>query len=456
VNTEKNIVIIGCGASGGTAAQFARKTDRKTSITIFEKNGYSQYSKCGLPYAISGIIPQLDNLIEFNEEWFKKQNINLLLNTIVEKIDIKNRIVTAKKANTAIEKSYDSIIICTGAKPFIPPVKNINVEGVYVLRSIDDAKKIKSFIKKGKNAVIIGAGLIGLEMADNLYKMGMKITLIEAFPEILPNTIDKDMSEIIYRDITKKITVLTNHLLTNVESINGKISKTIMKNKITGNEEKIPADLMIIAAGTKPEVLLAEEIGCKIGNTGGIIVDEKCQTSIPNVYAVGDCTEYKDFVLGKPMLVGLGSIAVRQGITAGVNAAGGNHKLLKGFLQTSTSEFFDWEIASVGLPSKYLGDKNILSGKFNGSSLPEYFPGGKPITIKLLVDEKDGLILGAQAVGDKAAQRINTFAAAILGGINVETMRKLETAYAPPIAPTLDAVTLVCDIVSMKIERKNR
>jgi NADH oxidase (H2O2-forming) len=456
LNQEKNIVIIGCGAGGGTTAQFARKTNRKTNITIFEKESYSQYSKCGLPYAISEIIPRLNDLIEFNEEWFKKQNIDLMLNTHVEKIDIKNKIVTGKKENSVIKKPYDSLIICTGSKPFIPPIKNTDAEGVCVLRTINDAKKIKSFIKKGKNAVIIGAGFIGLEMADNLHKIGMKTTLVELLPDILPTIIDNDMSEIIYRDITKKIKVLTNHLLTSVESKNNKIHKIIMKNKITDEEEKIPADLLIIATGTKPEVSLAEEIGCKIGETGGILVDEKCQTSIPNVYAVGDCTEYKDFILGKPIPVGLGSIAVRQGITAGVNAAGGNYKLLKGFLQTATSEFFDWEIASVGLPYKYLEDKNIITGKFNGSSLPEYFPGGKPITIKLLVNEQNGMILGAQAVGDNAAQRINTFAAAILGGLNVEKLRKLETAYAPPIAPTLDVVTLVCDVVSMKINRKKR
>jgi len=153
LNQDKDIVIIGCGAAGGTAAQFARKTDRKSSITIFEKDKYPQYSKCGLPYAISGDIPKFNDLIEFSSEWFKNAHINLLLNTIVEKIDINKKIITAKKDNVTIDKSYDSLIIATGAKPFFPPIKNIYednklVDGVFVLRTISDAEKISSYISK--------------------------------------------------------------------------------------------------------------------------------------------------------------------------------------------------------------------------------------------------------------------------------------------------------------------
>ena len=146
---DKNIVIIGCGAAGGTAAQLARKTDRKSSITIFEKGRYSQYSKCGLPYAISGEIPSFSDLVEFNEEWFKKANIQLFLNATVERIDVKNKIVYAKKETETIEKPYSSLIIAPGAKPFIPPILNVELDGVYVVRTIDDAKNISTAVKKG-------------------------------------------------------------------------------------------------------------------------------------------------------------------------------------------------------------------------------------------------------------------------------------------------------------------
>ncbi|RLF35883.1 MAG: NAD(FAD)-dependent dehydrogenase [Thermoplasmata archaeon] len=461
MNQDRDIVIIGCGAGGGTSAQFARKTDRKSTITVFEKSRYSQYSKCGLPYAISGIIQDPMDLIEFSENWFKKANIDLLLNTTVEKIDVENQIVIGKKDNVTVKKSYGTLVIATGAQPSIPPIQNLFrndglVDGVFVVRTIDDVKNILPFVQKNKSATIIGAGFIGLEMADNLYKKGMKITVVEALPRILSKTFDEDMSKVIHEEIPDDVTVFTNCLATGIEDVNGKISKIHIKNNENGDAKTINTDLLIIATGVKPEVALAREAGCKIGETGGIIVNARCETNIENIYAVGDCTEYIDFVTKKPVPVGLGSIAVRQGIAAGVNAAGGEYELPRGVLQTSTSEFFNMEVAAVGAITDYIKNTSTLSGRFNGSSLPAYFPGGKPVIVKVIVDEKTSQILGAQAVGDKAAQRINTFACAILAELDVETLRKLETAYAPSVAPTLDAVTLVCDIVSKKLKHKNR
>ncbi len=456
MSKDKDIIIIGCGAAGGTAAQFARKTDRKSSITIFEKDKYPQYSKCGLPYAISGKISNFYDLIEFSTEWFKKSKIDLFLETTVEKIDIENKIVIAKKGNAIIEKTYCSLILATGARPLIPPIKNIKknntlIGNIFTLRTMDDARKISSSINKGKNATIIGAGLIGLEMADSLYKKGMNVTVIEALPYILPNTLDKDMSNIVFKDISSNVKIFTNHIATKIEDHADIISEVSIKNNETGEEKNIGTDLLVIAAGLKPNISLAKDAGCEIGQTGHISVNRKCETSLKNIYAIGDCTELYDFYTKKSVPIGLGSIAVRQGIASGINAAGGNYILPDGVLQTSTSEFFGLEIAAVGSSVKGLP---VVTGKFNGLSLPHYFPGGKPISIKVFVDEKTGKIIAAQAVGDRAAKRIDTFACAILGGMNVETFRKLETAYAPPIAPTLDAETLACDVVSIKLDRK--
>jgi NADH oxidase (H2O2-forming) len=455
LSQERKIVIIGCGAGGGTAAQFARKTDRKASVIIIEKDRYPQYSKCGLPYVISGIIPNFNDLIEFSEDWFKTAKIDLLLETTVEKIDTSKKIVIVKKGGNVIEKPYDSLIIATGAKPSIPPINNIKkgsnlIKGIFVLRTINDAKDISSSAKKGDNATIIGAGLIGLELAESLYKKKMKVTVVEALPSILANTLDKDMSKIVYDEILKQVNILTDHIATRIESNSGKITKVFIKDNKTGEEKYILTDLLVIATGLKPETALAKDADCKLNENGYIIVNNKCETSVKDVFAIGDCTEFKDFITKKSVPIGLGSIAVRQGISAGINAAGGNYTLLDGFLQTCTSEFFGMEIAAVGS-----SDENLITGKFNGLSLPHYFPGGKPIIIKVFAN-KDGKILGAQAVGDNAAQRINTLAAAILGGLDIETFRRLETAYAPPIAPTLDAITLACDIISAKLRKRQK
>lgn len=459
MNQDNDVVIIGCGAAGGTAAQFARKTDRKALITIFEKGEYPQYSKCGLPYAISGDVKNLDDLIEFSSDWFKNFHIDLLLNTTVEEIDVKNQIIIAKNNNNIIKKPYGYLIIATGAKPFIPPIQNIYennklIQGVFVLRTINDAKQISSFIQKGKNAVIIGAGFIGLEMADALYKKEMNITIIEALPWVLPNTFDEDMANIVYEALPENVNIYTDNIVTKIESKAGKIHKVFFKNNKTNEEKELVADLLIIATGCKPETTLAEKAGCKLGRHGHIIVNNKCETSIENIYAAGDCTQFKDFVTKKPVPIGLGSIAVRQGIAAGINAVGGNYELPDGVLQSCTSEFFKIEVAAVGPSFENLKQLSLVSGKFTGYSRAEYFPGGKKISIKVFADEKTGKIVAAQAIGDKAAKRINTFACAILNNMDIETFKKLETTYAPPVAPTLDVETLVCDIVSMKINRR--
>lgn len=459
MSEKKRIAIIGCGAAGGTAAQFSRKADRKADITVFEKGAYPQYSKCALPYTISEEIPKIKNLIEFSEEWFEKSKINLYLNTIVEHVDIKNKKVIARKNNEKIEKNFDSLIIATGAKPRIPPIKNLSeknkqINGIFTLRTIDDVKKIKTFVEEGEKATIVGAGLIGLEMADCFYKKNMEISVVEALPDILMNTLDQDMAKIVVDSIPHDIKIYKNHIASEVKTKNGDVNSVLIKNNETDEISEIDTDLLIISTGNKPEVEIAENIGCKIGETGGIMVDKKSQTSLENVYAVGDCTEYKDFVTKKPSLVGLGSIAVRQGIAAGMNSVGKEYFLPDGFIQTCTSKFFKIEIAAVGPNKKHLSELSTVQGKFNGSSLPSYFPGGKPITIKIFIDEKTGTIIAGQGVGDNAAQRINTIACAVLNKMDIEFFRKLETAYAPPIAPTLDTLTLASDIVSMKLSRK--
>lgn len=455
----KDIVIIGCGAGGGTSAQFARKTDRKANIKIFEKGLYPQFSKCGLPYVISGKIPEFEDLIEFSTEWFKKANIDLQVGTTVLDIDSNNKILKIRKNNMSFEKEYTSLVIATGADPYIPPIKNIQnkgalIDGVYVFRTIEDGEKIKSQIKKDKKVVIVGAGLIGLELADNLLSKEMDITVVEALGGILSNTLDEDMTKSVYDEITNDIKILINHIVVETVSENGRIKYIKIKNRINNEIKKLSADILIIAVGTKPVIDIAKKAGCRIGETGHIFVNERSETSVDDIYSVGDCTEYVDMITQKKIPVGLGSIVVRQGIAAGINAAGGSFSIPRGILQTRTTNIFGVEIAAVGPTAICLNEFSFVSGKYTGDSRPEYFPDGKPITIKVLANSENGRIIGAQAFGDKAAQRINTFACAILAGMDIETFRKLETAYAPPVAPILDAETLVCDIVSMKLSRR--
>jgi NADH oxidase (H2O2-forming) len=289
-------------------------------------------------------------------------------------------------------------------------------------------------------------------MADSLFKKGMKVCIVESLPNILPKTFDTDLSKLITEKINGYISIFTNFLANEIEYVDGKINRVYIKNNENSKIIEIKTDLLIIAAGTKPLIPNFCK-GLKIGKTGGIVVNNKCETSFKDVYAVGDCTEYKDFITKKSINVGLGSIVVRQGITAGVNASGGNKELPDGLLQTCTSKFFNIEVAAVGPSKEYLKEFVIINAKYNGSSLPNYFPGGKDITLKISVNKNTQEIISAQVIGDKAAQRINTIACAILNKMKIEQFGKLETAYSPPISPTLDATKLVCDILVMKINR---
>lgn len=458
-----DIVIIGCGAAGATAAQFAKKTDRKAQVTIFESSVFSQYSKCGIPYAISGEIPKIMDLIEFSSDWFQKARINLQLNTMVTGINTEKQFIIAEKNDgSIIKKQYSDLIIATGATPAIPPIKNLyngNTnqlrKNIFTVRTIPDAKHIVAAAQPGLHATIVGAGLIGLEMADSLFKRGLQVTIIEALPTILTNMLDEDMSNPILKKIRETIPI---HIHTFVKEIiideEENISSVIVKDNETQKQGEIKTDILIIAAGIHPNTDLAKQIGCTIGLTGGIQVDDHSSTTISSIYAVGDCTEYVEFVTATPLPIGLGSIAVRQGIAAGTNAAGGSYQLPNGFLQTATSEFFGIEIGSVGPSTQIRKDMETITAKHTSLTKPDYFPGGTPITLKTIIDAESGIIIGAQAVGENAAQRVNTYATAVLAKLHIDTFRKMETAYAPPIAPTLDVVTLAADIASSKWQRK--
>lgn len=326
---------------------------------------------------------------------------------------------------------------------------------IFNIRTLDDATAILHEIKHVKHATVVGAGLIGMEMADCLVEHKIQVAVVEALDQICP-MLDADIVSLLASSIKDYITIFTNHFATEAVFTNDTLKSLIIEQRETKKQQHIPTDLLIIATGTTPETTIAQKAGCKIGKTGGICVNESSLTSQPHIYAVGDCTEYVDFVTQKPVQVGLGSIAVRQGIAAGVNAAGGTYTLPKGFLQTFTSTFFNQEIAAVGPAFSTLKSSEMVNGKYQGSSLPEYFPGGKPILMKIAVALESGSILSAQAIGANAAQRINTYATAMLADMRIDQLKKLETAYAPPIAPTLDTVTLVADIADMKRQRKKK
>jgi NADH oxidase (H2O2-forming) len=459
------VVVVGGMAAGATAAQFARKTDRKAEITIVGKETQPIYSKCGLPYALSGRIPTFERLVEFDEQWFRQFHIDLRLGTEVTSIDHSARTLSTcdLRGGQSGVIPYDSLIIATGAHPWMPPIEGaytgpgVLKDGVHLIRTMVDAARLSGNAWRDSRAVIVGGGLIGMEFAEALTVRGVHVSIVELQHEILLASLDEDMAGTARQIIEKSRTpIYTGHVATR---INGerRAESVIIEDTATGQRKELPADIVLISTGTRANTDLAVKAGCALGITGQVKVNARCETSVSGIWAAGDCTEYVDLITGAPVAVGFATVAARQGRTAGMNAAGGSSELPEGILGTRVTEAFGMHIAGVGPTESQLRKAGIepVIGRFVGSTLPTYIPGGHELTVKVLAHPDNGRILGAQIVGtSRVHQRINAFAVAILSGMTLKQFSKLETAYAPPIAPTFDAITLACDVALMKMKRK--
>ncbi|MFO8132486.1 MAG: FAD-dependent oxidoreductase [Thermoplasmatota archaeon] len=424
------LVIVGCGAAGATAAQFARKQDRKADIVVLEKGSYPQYSKCALPWVVSGELAPEDT-IEFSREWFDRADIDLRLDTEVTDVDFES-----KAMHTADGKeAYDVLILATGAQPFSP----VEMAGnTFFLRTLDDAVAVKKQAIPGSSAVVIGAGLIGLEAAEALREQDVEVTIVEFLPNLLLNMLDDDMAAGVRQGVPDDIVFRFDTRVTSLTA-GDPMQVTVERD---GDEDTIKADFVLVATGNRPNVGLAEQLA----DDRAIQVDERCRTNIPDVYAVGDCTRYQD-VMGSDVVVGLGSTAVRQAVVAGRNAVGGD-ATMPPLLNARTTRLFDMEIAAVGPTSEGM-PFSPLTGKFPGSTLPDYMDGDR-LLVKVLADSH-GRLVGAQAIGPGATQHVNRFAVAIQHGLTLEQFADVETAYAPLVAPVFDASTVACNIARRRI-----
>jgi NADPH-dependent 2,4-dienoyl-CoA reductase/sulfur reductase-like enzyme len=460
------IVIVGSGAAGATAAQFARKSNREAEIVLLSRETYGEYSKCGMPYALSGVVDSFEKLIEYPPAWFQRMGIEIRPGSSVRGIDAPARSLTVGSPSGDEESlHWNTLILATGARTRIPPIKGATrpdgrpVEGVYTLRTLDDARAIDEALAGPKRCLIVGAGLIGLEVAEAVMARGKNtdalVGVVDIAPHLLPGMIDEDIARVVQKAAAGHcVPFMLCSAVTSIRQDDG--IRAELHAVASDDRSEIAADMLIVAAGIAPEVELARAAGCCIGTCGGIVVDGRCGTSVDGIYAAGDCTEYKDFITGRLAAVGLGSVAVRQGRVAGTNAAGGDDSMPRGLLNSRTTRLFGLEVAAVGPTLAQLKQDGIepIVGKATGSSLPEYFPGGMSITAKVLAHPDDGRILGAQVIGEEGAHlRANAFAAAILNRMTIEEFSKLETCYAPPVAPTFDVITLAAEAARMRWKR---
>ncbi|MGA3191398.1 MAG: FAD-dependent oxidoreductase [Candidatus Bathyarchaeia archaeon] len=445
----KRIVIIGAHAAGVDAASAARKTDRQAEITMITEEKHAGYSRCGLPFVIGGQIPSFNDLIVFSPAYFQMMKINLKTETKATAVNTQNKTVdTTDKDGKTETLQYDSLIIATGASSFTPPIKGREKQGVSSLRTLDDGEKIDEAIKKGaKTAVVMGAGLIGLEMAVALHERGLKVTVVEMLPQVLPLPLDAEMAKMLQDLLEQKgITVLTGKT---VEEFLGTDKVTSIK----AGGEQINADLFVSAFGVRSNTQLAVNAGIALGETKAIRTNARMETNIKDVYAIGDCAETFGITTQRPVLPQLGTVAVRTGKIAGINAAGG-YSLFTGALGSAVSRLFDTDCGWTGLTEAAAKRASIevVSGTISSKTKADYYPGALPIKVKLVVEKESQRIIGAQIIGgEEVTQRINAISLAIQRGMTARDLSKADTAYAPPVCETWEPMVLAAEMVLMKL-----
>jgi NADH oxidase (H2O2-forming) len=445
----KRIVIIGAHAAGVDAASAARKTDRTAEITLITEEKHCGYSRCGLPFVIGGQIPSFSNLIVFPPAYFQMMKLNLRTETKATSINITNKTIETTDKNSKTETiPYDSLIISTGASSFIPPIKGKEKQDIHSLRSIEDGEKIEAAIQKGaKTAVVMGAGLIGLETAIALQERGLKVTVIEMLPQVLPQMLDADMAKTAQEMLQQK-------------GINIQIGKPVEEilgtEKTTGvvaGGEQFKADLIVSAFGVRANTQLAVNAGIALGDTKAIKTNARMETSAKDVFAVGDCAESTHIVTQKPSLMQFGTVAVRHGKVAGINAAGG-YALFTGVLGSSISRLYDTDVGSTGLTEAAAQRARIetVTGTITSKTKADYYPGAMPIKVKLVVEKESQRIIGTQIIGgEEVTQRINAISFAIQKQMTTRELSKADTAYAPPVCETWEPLVLASEMVLMKL-----
>jgi NADH oxidase (H2O2-forming) len=439
------IIIIGGGSAGTACALELRKKNKKHEITIIEKSKNFAYSPCAMPYVISGKIKNLKNIFLLNKKDYEENNIKIILNTEITKIDRKKKKITAKTDKEEKEFKYDKLVIATGSKTFIPEIKGLKKTKFYTLKTIEDTEKIIKTTKKNQKTAIIGSGMIGIELANALAEKKEKISIIENQEQILPKVFDEDIAEQIKKELEKKkIKIYEKAKIKEIKN------KTIILEK-----EKIKFDKLFICTGARANTEIAKETGLK--TEFGVKTNEYLQTSDKNIYSCGDCAESIEFNSGKKILSQLGTTAVRQAKVIAHNILGKKEKF-NPVMNNIITKIGNLYAGAVGMNEKRTKELRIktINSRYTGKTKSEYYPSESKITIKITCSKK-GTIIGSQITGNEdISGRINLMALAIEKLINIKELAKLETCYNPAAAPIIDPITIVSEICikKMNIQRK--
>ena len=437
------VLIVGGVAGGATAAARIRRLDETAEITVFERSGYISYANCGLPYYIGGVITDPEELtLQTPESFFSRFRINMKVHHEVTAIHPNQKTISVRNLETGeeFEESYDKLLLSPGAKPTQPRLPGVGIKKVFTLRTVEDTFHIKEYINKNqpKSAVLAGGGFIGLELAENLKELGMDVTIVQR-PKQLMNPFDADMASFIHSEMRKHgVKLALGHTVEGFEEKDGGID-ILLKD-----EMPLHADMVVLAIGVTPDTHLAKEAGLELGIKGSIVVNDRMETSVPDIYAAGDAVQVKHYVTGQEALISLAGPANKQGRIIADNICGGDSRY-PGSQGSSVIKVFDMTAATTGMNetnARKAGldvDTVILSPMSHAG----YYPGGKVMTMKVVFEKETWRLVGAQIVGYEGVdKRIDVLATAIHAGMKATELKDLDLAYAPPYSSAKDPVNM--------------
>jgi len=448
--TERLVVIGGC-AAGMSAASKARRMNPDLEIVVYERTGFVAYGECGLPYYVSGLVEDHNTLVVRTPEQFAKRGIETHLRHEVTGIDAQNRRVrvTDLESGETREEAYDKLVIATGGRPAMPAdttgFSPGDLSGVFVVRALEDGIAIREFVQRERprRAVIIGAGYIGLEMAESFCMLGLETTVVGRPPQVLKR-FDPEMAQFMQDRLEEEGVRLS--LGDEARALEGDAQGRV--RRVVSSKAAFDADLVLLALGVLPNVALAQAAGVTLGETGAIATDSGMRTNLPDVFAAGDCAEAYHRVTGRGAYIPLGTTANKQGRVTGTNVGDGE-AAFGGIVGTTITKAFDRYIALTGLAEKEaraLGYQ-VESTTIKALSRAHYYPGGAPVHVKLTVEEGSGRLLGGQIFGDEGAGlRINVLAGALHSEMTVEQLSQLDLAYMPPMAPVWDPLLVAANV----------
>ena len=443
LNANMKIVIVGGVAGGATAVARIRRLNEQAEIVVFERSGYISYANCGLPYYIGGVIEDPEELtLQTPESFFSRFRVAMRVRHEVTAIhpDRKTVSVTNLETGEEFEEGYDKLILSPGAKPTQPRLPGVGLDKLFTLRTVEDTFRIKAYISENhpKSAVLAGGGFISLELAENLRELGMDVTIVQR-PKQLMNPFDADMASFIHSEMRRHgVKLALGHTVEGFEEKDGGVD-VLLKD-----EAPLHADMVVLAIGVSPDTHLAQEAGLELGVKGSIVVNDRMETSVPHIYAVGDAVQVKHFVTGQDVLLSLAGPANKQGRIAADNICGGDSHYT-GSQGSSVIKVFDMTAASTGVNETNVRkagldvDTVILSPMSHAG----YYPGGKVMTMKVVFEKETYRLLGAQIVGYEGVdKRIDVLATAIRAGLKATELKDLDLAYAPPYSSAKDPVNM--------------